>query len=252
MNRNGFSHYEGCPKCIEQGRDRSRDNLARYHDGSGYCFSCGHSILPKHFIRRKVVDHVDEDKAVLPFDFTREVPANAWKWLLQWGLPYSYWKPYTGYSPASERLVLTVGNPIKFSIGRYLGTDAGERGANGKWVRRPPRKWHFWGDGHGYVEVLGPGQVGPVVLVEDLISAHKVSQVATCICLFGTNVHDKAIASLMALKRPTTLWLDADQLSLLPKKLNRLNAFLRHPVRFIYTDKDPKAYSLSQIKEYLK
>lgn len=31
-----FSHHEPCPSC------GSRDNLARYSDGSAYCFGCGH------------------------------------------------------------------------------------------------------------------------------------------------------------------------------------------------------------------
>ncbi len=30
----------GCPKCKDEGRDRSNDNLVVYSDGHGYCFSC--------------------------------------------------------------------------------------------------------------------------------------------------------------------------------------------------------------------
>ena len=33
---------EPCPKCQAQGNDNSGDNLARYDDGHGYCFACGH------------------------------------------------------------------------------------------------------------------------------------------------------------------------------------------------------------------
>lgn len=249
-----FVGYEQCPKCSSEGRDRSEDNLGVYSDGSGHCFSCGYHRFPKQY-RREVKQDADEDKAVLPSDFTREVPATAWKWLLQWGLPYSYWKPYTGYSPKDERLVLTFGSPVKFSIGRYLGNEEGERGANGKWSKRPPRKWFFWGDGHGYVEILeppSPSKGEAVVLVEDLISAHKVRQVTPALCLFGTNVHDKAIQALMASKRPVTLWLDQDQRTLLAPKINRLQTFLEHPVRYVSTEKDPKAYSLDEIKGILK
>ena len=31
---------EPCPKCRENGNDKSGDNLARYSDGHGYCFAC--------------------------------------------------------------------------------------------------------------------------------------------------------------------------------------------------------------------
>ena len=30
-----------CPKCRENGEDRSGDNLARYDDGHSYCYKCG-------------------------------------------------------------------------------------------------------------------------------------------------------------------------------------------------------------------
>lgn len=239
-----FLRYESCPRCRSNGRDRSGDNLAVYTDDSLHCFSCGYHVNPKGF-QRKEVPIGDEDKAVLPSDFTREVPAAAWKWLLQYGLPYSYWKAHCGYSPNDERLVFTIGKPVRFSIGRYVGTPTkGEK---------PPRKWYFWGDGHSYVEVLGDLDKGgqQVVLVEDLISAHKVAQVTPAICLFGTNIHAKAVEALMALKRPTTLWLDADQYTLLPKKLNRLSTFLDQPVRFISTECDPKTYSIEDIKKFL-
>lgn len=36
------THREQCPKCAEEGRDNSGDNLARYSDGHGYCFACNY------------------------------------------------------------------------------------------------------------------------------------------------------------------------------------------------------------------
>ncbi len=35
-------HKERCPACTENGGDWDGDNLARYSDGHGYCFACGH------------------------------------------------------------------------------------------------------------------------------------------------------------------------------------------------------------------
>lgn len=231
--------HEPCPKCVANGRDRRGDNLGVYDDGSKHCFSCGWHRGPRHSVRFKLEEVIkDDEKAVLPRDFTREVPAEGWKWLLQYGLPYSYWKPYTGYSPSHNRLVLTFGQPVKFSIGRALSKD--------------DRKWRFWGDGHKYAELIGEDNDRPIVLVEDLISAHKVGQVTQALCLFGTHIHDVALKVLMDAKKPVTLWLDDDQYSLLPAKVNRLKTFLKHPVRFVRSDKDPKDYDLNTIKEYLK
>lgn len=90
-----------------------------------------------------------------------------------------------------------------------------------------------------------------VVLVEDLISAHKVAQVTKAIPLFGTSIHIKVIQALRALKRPVALWLDEDQYGYLPRKINRLQTFLDVPVTFIRMRKDPKRYSIDEIKEIL-
>ena len=34
--------HEQCPACADLGKDRSGNNLARYSDGSCFCFSCGY------------------------------------------------------------------------------------------------------------------------------------------------------------------------------------------------------------------
>jgi len=191
------------------------------------------------------------EKDTLPRDFTREVPAQAWKWLLQYGLPYSYWKPYTGYSPAEERLILTVGDPIRFSIGRYVGSNPADKARE----ERGFRKWKLFGDRGRHVELLenkAPGSDEGVVLVEDLISGHKVAQVMDCIPLFGTQISYPVLQKLGSLKRPVTLWLDEDQYGVLPLKINRLQTVLDLPVRFIRKRKDPKEYTTDEIKEILK
>lgn len=223
--------YEPCPKCREQGQDRSGDNLAVYSDGSSYCFARHGRISNANVLLAPEREELDDGtKSVLPRDFTREIPAAAWKWLLQYGLPFSYWKAYCGYSPVEERLVFTVGNPVRFSIGRYCGADAGERAKSDPTFR----KWYMWGDHRsGPPELLGnpdSSEAKGVVLVEDLISAHKVAQVIPSIPLFGSTINEKVIAAVRALDRPVIVWLDADQWGVLPKKLNRLQAFLTHPV----------------------
>lgn len=234
-----FSGYRPCPKCRLRGADRRGDNLGTWNDGSGHCFSCGyHEAGPFHLKLFKQEETIDSPKAVLPRDFTREVPTEGWKWLLQYGLPYTYWKPFVGYTPAENRLVITFGDPVVFSQGRALTVG--------------DRKWKFYGDGHNHVETLGREIPKAVVLVEDIISAHKVAQDSPCICLFGTNIADIYVKELQRLKRPVKLWLDADQYQLLPKKINRLQGLLSHPVTYIYTEKDPKELSASEIKEILR
>jgi hypothetical protein len=237
---------EPCPKCRANGRDRRGDNLARYPDGGGHCFSCGHHEFPRALLTSKVRkdDHGAENQTVLPSDFTEDVPARAWRWLLSYGLPYTYWRPFVGWSERDQRLIFKVGSPVRFSQGRYFG-DATER---------PPAKWWVYGERSGVSDVLRPEKgsaTEAVVLVEDIISWHKVGQVAPSICLFGVKMPDELVRKLIALKRPVIVWLDRDQLALLAPKLNRLQTFLRASVQYVSTEKDPKAYSLDEIKEIL-
>ena len=190
-----FVKYEPCPECRSKGRDRRGDNLGRYDDGSGHCFSCGHHEHPKGLQRYQVnVDAGKQEEGPLPRDFTRTIPATGWQWLLQYGLPFSYWKEYCGYSPSTSRLIITHGTPIETSVGRYVGTD------DGKGTGEPPRKWRQWGDKLRSATVLESpsGDSSEVVLVEDLVSAHKVRQVTACLPLFGTTLYPKAVQALRA------------------------------------------------------
>ncbi len=236
-----FVALEQCPRCAERGRDRRGDNLAVYNDNSKHCFSCGWHQGPS--FRLKFLNKEPEDvhqKAVLPSDFTREIPAAGWKWLLQYGLSMSYWKAYCGYSEKANRLIICHGTPTYLSVGRYIGDVVGTS------------KWKIYGDKTQHVETLGRQLSKEVVLVEDLVSAHKVAQVTSSIPLFGTAIFDGVVKELRSLGRPVTLWLDEDQYTHLPRKIGRLQALLNVPVRHIRTTKDPKDYTLDEIKEILQ
>ena len=39
-----FRYKQQCPKCVEKGGDKSKDNLAVYSDGGRHCFSCGYHV----------------------------------------------------------------------------------------------------------------------------------------------------------------------------------------------------------------
>lgn len=283
---------EPCPKCRELGNDTRGDNLVVWADGGKHCFACGHKVpapwkgppireAPKHY-----------EKGTLPPDFTREVPARAWQWVLQYGLPYSHWQDYCGYSPAEERLYFCVPNisSVSFSQGRYVGTplvdgeqlrpeqtnqdstllpaqrldtgtsrDQGSasgilgRGLAGSSRSRSVPKWFTRGDCHKSAHLVGDyRQASEVVLVEDLISAHKVGKVSCAIPLFGTRVFDSVVSTLRHIGLGVVLWLDRDQMSGIQRKAANLSMLTNLPVRYIFTDNDPKSIPLTEIKELLK
>lgn len=225
---------------MDNGKDSRGDNLIVWDNGHGHCMACGYHRFPKHFIpTTKETNNVP--KSLRPSDFTREVPRDGWEWLLQFGLPYSYWKEYTGYSEEKgRRLVFPVGNPIQFSIGRALDTP-----------NKLMRKWYVWGDCHRHCEVLGHGRGSAIVLVEDLISAHKVGQVSETIPLFGTKIHPAHIYYLRQLGKPVILWLDKDQELNTKKQAMQLQSLIDLPVKLIHTDKDPKSITIEELNANL-
>jgi hypothetical protein len=151
-------------------------------------------------------------------------------------LPYSYWTDKVGYSPSEQRLVFVFDG---FSIGRYVGTDE-------------VRKWKVWGDCHQRCVLLNEQAPGPIVLVEDLVSAHKVGQVATSLCLFGTRLYPCHINYLIKAKRSIIIWLDKDQQWAIMRKAMSLQALTGCAVRFVSTVKDPKELTLTQLKEHIE
>lgn len=238
-----FHHYERCPKCSDAGRDRRGDNLACYDDGGSHCFSCGFHRVPRGFVSR--IKEVNDPK-VLPADFTREVPTRAWKWLLQYGLSYTYWTPFVGWSESNQRLMFTVGTPTRFSMGRYIPGGPRE-------FEREPRKWFVYGNCHTEAHVFGdytdPEKGRQVVLVEDLISAHKIGHVCPTIPLFGTKIFDAVIPTLRHIGLPILMWLDKDQDGHAARRAAQLNVVTGLPVTFTSTDQDPKLLSLSKITQ---
>lgn len=226
---------EQCPRCASLGNDTRGDNLVVYPDGGKHCFACKYHVFPKQYNNVKPIENAS--KSLLPFDFTHDVPSSALPWLLQYGIPYSHWQPMLGYSPSSERLVFKVGSPVSFSIGRYVGNS-----------NPGSKKWYVWGDCHKHVEVVAGNINSPVVLVEDLISAHKVALAGfTCIPLFGTHVHNAFIYYLLTTDKPIYIWLDNDQAFNVKKQVLRLSSIIPQTINIVNTEKDPKCLSFENI-----
>jgi hypothetical protein len=92
-------------------------------------------------------------------------------------------------------------------------------------------------------------------LVEDIVSAIKVSRHARAIALLGSYVREELVLWLQQVKkvRPNVkilLWLDPDKYS----ESHRISARLRGlglPVVTVATDQDPKEESDATIKHYV-
>lgn len=240
----GFLRYEACPKCVDRGKDSRGDNLGIYSDGSKHCYACGYHVFPDSGDRWKAKqdDHkiINVVKGLLPGDYIKEVPNHAWEWLLKFGISADYWRDKIGYSEIRERLIFRVGDPLRFSIGRYT-----PKGNADSLVR----KWHIFGDCHQAAVPVGNGSI--LVLVEDIISAHKVGCVGHALPLFGTKLYPAHIQYIKKQSKPVILWLDKDQEGTLHSKASNIEVLTGLPCSVLTTDKDPKELSYESITNHI-
>lgn len=229
-----------CPRCRERGADVAGDNLVAFDNGHWHCFACNKHIFPEGFERFKKHETVRAEKSLnLPNDLTTNIPTEPLKWLLKHGLPYSYWSDKILWSEQDSRLIFKIGTPVEFYQGRYFGEDN-------------KRKWYCYGNAHKTAHIFGnPDTSKSIILVEDLISAHKVSQVNATIPLFGTNIFDSVINVLRLYKKPVKVWLDKDQNGNIIKKCNKINMLTGLTVEYLFTSLDPKEIDFNTIKELL-
>lgn len=93
----------------------------------------------------------------------------------------------------------------------------------------------------------------PVVIVEDVLSAWRVSEVMDCIALCGTELHSPVISAVAREGYTDAIvWLDADNpvVRMKARKIaNRLNGLM--VTHMIETGKDPKHENVGQVRERL-
>lgn len=223
-----FVKHEPCPKC------HSRDNLARYSDGGAWCFGCGYREPPKHFAPPPLKGPITLPK------LTKPLPATSLAWLTQWLTVEesdAFW-----WAPALQRHVYVVydGEVPVFYEARS--------------VTKTPKTLSF---GEKPFLVLGSGW--PLVIVEDIVSAIKVSRYTSCMPIFGSKLNEKQRKSIFRFflskgvrsggvqgnceRLEVVIWLDYDKWS----ESVRLSGSLRHVgARSICTKEDPKASDVAK------
>lgn len=213
-----FLRHEPCPKC------GSRDNLARYSDGSAWCFGCSYYVPGTH----KGAIEAPEPAKKGPVDLTSTLPSHYLNELLKRGLNESEVGHFK-YSPSWDRLVFTHGD---FSEARAFDG-------------RKPKTIS-----HGQKTLLVMGEGTPVVLVEDILSAIRVGRVTSAVSLFGSHIPKDWIPLLTRLSREYILWLDEDKYAESLKQARMLRT-LGLNATVVRTPEDPKAYDVSTIRKVL-
>ena len=148
----------------------------------------------------------------LPQDVTTELPYEARKWLNQYDLTRM---DISGnnvmWSEQLQRIIFPYFNETGLLAwqGRYVEK---EIQTDQKRIDSSPAKWYSKGKIH---EIIHPIKVrdSAAVLVEDIISAIKVSRVQGSIPIFGSSISAKHWLRLKHLVDRVWIWLDPDMRS---------------------------------------
>lgn len=236
---------EQCPSCMKLGKDKSKDNLATYSDGHKWCYSCGYykgsNGVAKFLSNQQHTISLDE--VMLPEDCDIYYPQVCIDWISQYELNQNdLLINNVMWSNATKRLIFPIYGQENNLIA-WQGRDFGGRSP----------KWYGRGNLKDTFNVLGNSRVRSLVLVEDVISAIKVSKVENCMPLYGCRIGNyrfRRIQQLYGWKYPIKIWLDPDKRkeSVLEARIGKLNGL---DCRIIFSDKDPKELSLVEINKIL-
>ena len=224
-----------CPKCAENGLDTTGDNLGIYSDGHSYCFSCGYFLYGNSLEKLKVQKFgITKNQLHLPEDITQNIPKIPFEWLQQ------YYRDSVSlfWSEQKQWLIFPI-----YINGELIAYQARNFGIGPKWIGFNISNSLFY--------ILG-NRSNEIVLVEDIISALKVSSIKQSMPLFGSHIGLRRLARLKEIGiGKVWVWLDADKRSYALSSAKE-SLLLGLETRVIYTELDPKEYSLFEITRQLQ
>lgn len=236
-----FACHEPCPRCREGGRDKAGNNLARYVDGGGYCWSCQYHEPARG--KTKVFNLIEIKKeSQPPNDLIDHLPAENMQWLMDYDLTKEEIQENFKYSPHYQRHVYT--STVRPLVSTF---QTGMKFMEGRSVLKGYIKTMSWGNKP--YSLLGDwGNTGTVVIVEDIVSAIKLKRVYGVIPLFGSTIPNDILTSLSKFSTidNVLVWLDRDKYEHAITIMNTIR-LLNKDSCVIFTEKDPKAHKMEQI-----
>jgi hypothetical protein len=248
-NTSRFQSHEACPSC------GSKDNLARYEGGSGYCFGCGRyepGSLGATVTRsiRQVVDGRRESKDVVrpPPDDTDlgGYPELVIEWIAKYGLSVSdlIFRD-VGWSKNREQLIYQFygeGDDLVLWQARNFRSGTGH-------------KDRFFTSGSP-ADVIATyhsrKSTDTACLVEDCVSGIVVANSGSAdgIPCFSAAMPEKKLARIAKMYKKVFIWLDNDKFKE-SQKIARQLGLMGVTTRVIHTQEDPKCYPYDYIEAKL-
>ena len=222
-----FVGHEPCPSC------GSRNNLGRYSDGGAFCFGCHYVERATHFVPKSSVKKEYEKAPILSHDFSPECVS----WIMQYGLSLEeLLRRGCGWNDQRKQLVFTFPDSECWQARNFGGGRT---------------KYFTQGDVNELIPIYASGHDdGRLAVVEDCISAIKLSRQIDCMPVLGSHISGGKLASLARRYHSLIIWLDSD------KYKEAINAgerarLLGINVKVVYTDEDPKCINDVDIKTAL-
>lgn len=248
-NTSRFVRHEACPAC------NSKDNLARYESGSGYCFGCGfyergglHAAnLSTSVSKLGKPSHAGGDETDMvrpPPDDTvlGEYPPVVVEWVGKYGLTTIDLIRYkVGWSKKREQLIY-----------QFYGADQDLvlwQARNFREGTTHKDRFYTSGTTADVIAAYYPKQTGDTAcIVEDCISAIVVSKCGVSgIPVFSATLPEKKLARIAKLYKNVLVWLDSDKFMEAEKQARRFS-MQGCRARVIHTKEDPKCYPLDFIE----
>ena len=275
-----FVKHTSCDNC------GSRDNMALYTDGHGWCFGCGYFHAPpvterirqtfafpherpnygrdvyddgRDLVRsRSVVEGLlstsdGESQGVvppIPDDTAKYIPGPVLTWLRKYGILEAEIKDNCfGWSEEQQRLIMPV----------YSGSswvDKSSRGSLLMWQGRyfgpneKKSKYYTGGPADTVMHLINDRASDTIVFTEDLISAIKVGRQFTTMPLWGSSMSLARMVRISKITQSALIWLDDDKYQEALRARNRLAQYIPN-VYVCRTPRDPKEYNDDAIFMYV-
>lgn len=247
-----------CPECGENTNTNAMMVSHSSKSYNGFCFACDHKpfemkgkqtleeLTELKRINNESLQHTEGARCELPEDFTQDIPLEGRLWLYSNDITDKIKRKYNiGYSKRLRRVVMPVydtkGDLIWFQCRALV------KGQQPKYLQPSGDKGSVVFQSKTEED---KGTKERVIVVEDIMSAIRVGEVANTISILGTKADTNQINTLSKYSTVTT-WLDSDKAGRNGSKTIRQAVGLLTDTKDIVTERDPKSYSEQQIEKIL-
>lgn len=234
--------HEQCPECVKLGKDTSKDNLALYSDGGMHCFGCGYHVFPNKIsiFQNKFKVELQPPSVFLPEDVETSYPTHALDWIYKYELTQNHLIKHRVLWSESRQLLIFpyyINNQLRAWQGRYFGTN-----------KHHP-KWISYGKIHEFLYFVG-NPTHTCILVEDIVSAIKLSRYQQTVPIFGSHVSTTRLWALRKRCDTIVFWLDPDKRKESVEFAKTASLYFNSAIT-IFSDKDPKEHTYLEIEDIL-